>query len=91
MGKNLKSAVYQTCVVLMVFGALFLAIPPIPSVDEGHGYDTFPNPTLFIGLVLIGGAALLSVKYLQFPKVFWCLFGVAYILFSLAIHSRVWW
>jgi len=74
-----------------VFSALMLTIPPIPSVEVGHGYDTFPNPSLFIGLVLIGMSALISIKTLNSPKLFWCFSCIGYVLFSLAIHARVWW
>ena len=87
----MKSALYQLLIVILVFVALALAIPPIPSVEVGHGYDTFPNPSLFIGLALIALSALISIKTLNSPKLFWGISGVGYVLFSLAIHARVWW
>ncbi|WP_157234676.1 hypothetical protein [Pseudoalteromonas sp. NJ631] len=87
----MKSIAIQIVSVVLVFTALFLSIPPIPSVEIGHGYDSFPNPTLFIGLVLIIVAAFLTVKYLNFPKTYWYLSVLFYVLFSLAIHARVWW
>jgi len=86
-----KSALYQLLIVILVFVALALAIPPIPPVEVGHGYDTFPNPSLFIGLALIVLSALISIKILNSPKLFWGISGVGYVLFSLAIHARVWW
>jgi len=86
-----KPVIYQLSLVILVFAALMLAIPPIPSVEVGHGYDTFPNPSLFIGLVLIGISALISIKYLNSPKLFWVFSCVGYVLFALAIHVRVWW
>jgi hypothetical protein len=86
-----KSIVIQAVSVVLVFIALFLSIPPIPSVEVGHGYDSFPNPTLFIGLLLLSVAALISVKYLNFPKFYWVLTAMFYVLFTFAIHARVWW
>jgi len=86
-----KSALYQLLIVILVLCALMLTIPPVPSVDVGHGYETFPNPSLFIGLALIALSALISIKTLQFPKLFWGVFSVGHVLFALAIHARVWW
>ena len=87
----MKPAIYQLLIVILVFAALMLTIPPIPSVEVGHGYDTFPNPSLFIGLVLIAISALISIKALNSPKSFWFFSCVGYVLFALAIHARVWW
>ncbi|MBA6231343.1 MULTISPECIES: hypothetical protein [unclassified Colwellia] len=87
----MKTALYKLLIVLLVFIALALTIPPIPSVEVGHGYDTFPNPSLFIGLVLIALSALISIKTLNSPKLYWGFSGIGYVLFSLAIHARVWW
>jgi hypothetical protein len=86
-----KPALYQLLIVILVFFALALAIPPIPSLEVGHGYDAFPNPSLFIGLALIALSAFVSIKTLNFPKFFWGLSGVGYVLFCLAIYARVWW
>jgi len=86
----LKSSLYQLGTLLFIFGALFLTIPAVPSIDEGHGYDSFPNPTLFIGLICIAIAAGISIKKLGFPKLFWILFSLLYVAFSLGIHVRVW-
>ena len=87
----MKSIAIQIVSVILVFAALVLSIPPIPSVEIGHGYDSFPNPTLFIGLLLIFIAAFLTVKYLNSPKTYWCFSAALYVLFTLAIHARVWW
>ncbi|MDX2368118.1 MAG: hypothetical protein QNK36_06890 [Colwellia sp.] len=87
----MKSALYQLLIVILVFTALMFTIPPIPSVEVGHGYDTFPNPSLFIGLVLIALSALISIKALNSPKLFWVLSCIGYVLFALAIHARIWW
>ena len=87
----MKSVLYQLLIVILVFAALTLAIPPIPSVEVGHGYDTFPNPSLFIGLALVVLSALISIKVLNSPKLIWCFSSIGYVLFALAIHARVWW
>jgi hypothetical protein len=91
MGNTVKSSLFQIGTLLLIFGALFLTIPAVPSVDAGHGYDSFPNPTLFIGLLCVAIAAGISIRKLGFPKLFWVLFASLYVVFSLGIHARVWW
>ncbi|WP_404389405.1 hypothetical protein [Pseudoalteromonas phenolica] len=87
----MKSFAIQLISALLILGALLLSIPPVPSVDVGHGYDSFPSPSLFIGLLLLVISACITIKYLNFPKAYWLLMLIIYVLFSFAIHARVWW
>ena len=94
----MKSIGIQLLICILIFVALALSIPPIPSVESGHGYDSFPSPSLFVGLVFITIAALISIRFFKSPKpiwlfsIFYFLFSIfGYVVFSLALHARVWW
>ena len=87
----MKSISLQFLISIIIFMALALSIPPIPSAEEGHGYDTFPIPSLTIGILLLSIAAVVSIKFLKSPKSIWLFSLPGYVLFSLAIHARIWW
>jgi len=86
-----KSIGIQLLICILIFVALALSIPPIPSVETGHAYDSFPNPSLFVGLVFIAIGALISIRFFNSPKPIWLFSLLGYVVFSFALHTRVWW
>ena len=84
----MKSFFYQLITVLLMFIALAFSIPPLPSVNVGHGYDEFSFSRLAIGLVFLCAAGILSYTKLSFSKIFWLLFVIGYCCFSFLIHLR---
>ncbi len=86
----MKQYFKQGCSLVFIGIALLLTIPAVPSVNEGHGYDSFPNPSLFLGLLFVFLSALVNIKYLNHSKFFWWLFALFYVAFSYAVHFRVW-
>jgi len=90
-GEKVKSIGIQLLICILIFVALALSIPPIPSVETGHAYDSFPNPSLFVGLVFIAIGALISIRFFNSPKPIWLFSLLGYVVFSFALHTRVWW